>query len=206
MTHETPSAAGSAPANGSPARPHIKIVREQSSWDGWCVHYAGFFDRDAGDKKKTHCDAGVEYATVIKAVDFTYSYSDQERPYESKQAHPCFKREHHLTDGCPQCRFPSRDEIAERRKRIDVQISGIATARHAILKELRRRFKDDRGFGITAPVDISRFCKPQPNYFCGAGVMDCPVCGTGKLQYSRAAYNGHVHARCSTAGCVSWME
>jgi hypothetical protein len=40
-----------------------------------------------------------------------------------------------------------------------------------------------------------------------SGVIDCPVCTTGKVRYSRAgSYNGHVHASCSTAGCVSWME
>lgn len=81
-------------------------------------------------------------------------------------------------------------------------------AREAILQDLRRRWKENRGGfdGVIAPADISRFYKPQTNYFCGAGVMACPICQTGKLKYSRSTYNGHVHARCSTAGCVAWME
>ena len=39
------------------------------------------------------------------------------------------------------------------------------------------------------------------------GVVDCPACG-GKetLHMTHAACNGHVHGRCETAGCVSWME
>lgn len=39
------------------------------------------------------------------------------------------------------------------------------------------------------------------------GKIDCPVCG-GKetLAFRRAGYNGHIHAQCSTDGCVSWME
>jgi hypothetical protein len=45
----------------------------------------------------------------------------------------------------------------------------------------------------------------------GVGEMDCPICcpipGTGgTLQYSVSAYNGYMHARCTTPGCVSWME
>jgi len=38
------------------------------------------------------------------------------------------------------------------------------------------------------------------------GDMDCPACGTGRLRYSVARCNGHVHARCSTENCVSFME
>jgi hypothetical protein len=37
------------------------------------------------------------------------------------------------------------------------------------------------------------------------GEIACPCCG-GTVRYSRAGYNGHVHARCSTEDCVSWME
>lgn len=36
-------------------------------------------------------------------------------------------------------------------------------------------------------------------------VVECPAC-KGHLHLSIAAYNGHVHGRCETDGCVSWME
>lgn len=36
-------------------------------------------------------------------------------------------------------------------------------------------------------------------------VVECPAC-KGRLHLSIAAYNGHVHGTCQTAGCVSWME
>ena len=40
-----------------------------------------------------------------------------------------------------------------------------------------------------------------------AGRIDCPACGGVKtLSFRRAGYNGHIHAHCSTAGCVNWME
>lgn len=38
-----------------------------------------------------------------------------------------------------------------------------------------------------------------------AEVVECPAC-KGRLRLSIAAYNGHVHGHCETAGCVSWME
>lgn len=40
----------------------------------------------------------------------------------------------------------------------------------------------------------------------GIGAIPCPCCESGELRYSVASYNGHMHGRCSTAGCVSWME
>lgn len=40
----------------------------------------------------------------------------------------------------------------------------------------------------------------------GSGEIDCPICKTGKLRFSVARSNGHVHAHCSTRLCMSWME
>lgn len=39
-----------------------------------------------------------------------------------------------------------------------------------------------------------------------AEAIACPVCGSGQLSFTRSGYNGHIHARCSTPSCVSWME
>lgn len=40
-----------------------------------------------------------------------------------------------------------------------------------------------------------------------SGAINCPVCSKpDALAFSRSGYNGHIHARCSTEGCVSWME
>jgi hypothetical protein len=36
-------------------------------------------------------------------------------------------------------------------------------------------------------------------------VVVCPIC-KGMLHLSQSSYNGHVHGRCKTEGCVSWME
>lgn len=36
-------------------------------------------------------------------------------------------------------------------------------------------------------------------------VIECPAC-KGRLHLRQSAYNGHVHGKCETASCVSWME
>lgn len=36
-------------------------------------------------------------------------------------------------------------------------------------------------------------------------VIECPKC-KGRLHLSQSSYNGHVHGRCETEDCVSWME
>ena len=36
-------------------------------------------------------------------------------------------------------------------------------------------------------------------------VIDCPAC-KGRLHLSQSSYNGHVHGKCETENCVSWME
>lgn len=85
----------------------------------------------------------------------------------------------------------------------------IKIARDAILNELYRRFHaNDKSVKALDLDNAHHWWQPtkQKNCFTGAGEMECPVCKTGKLRYSRAAYNGHVHARCSTDGCVAWME
>ena len=38
-----------------------------------------------------------------------------------------------------------------------------------------------------------------------AEVVTCPVCD-GRLHLSQSSYNGHVHGKCETDDCVSWME
>jgi hypothetical protein len=39
-----------------------------------------------------------------------------------------------------------------------------------------------------------------------SGAFECPICKVGKLRYSIAGCNGHIHARCSTDDCICFME
>jgi hypothetical protein len=45
--------------------------------------------------------------------------------------------------------------------------------------------------------------KPAQNIF---EKMKCPCCSEGELHYRIASCNGHIHASCTIAGCVNWME
>jgi hypothetical protein len=36
--------------------------------------------------------------------------------------------------------------------------------------------------------------------------MECPICQKGIIHYSIAGNNGHVWARCSTDGCVRFVQ
>jgi hypothetical protein len=87
---------------------------------------------------------------------------------------------------CSECEIPTEVEadakIAEHEKRF----GGMMTARKAIV--------DDCGGPWKKGGDQKH------------GQLSCPVCTTGVLRYSRAAYNGHIHAQCSTKSCVAWME
>ena len=38
-----------------------------------------------------------------------------------------------------------------------------------------------------------------------AEIVECPAC-KGRLHLAISRRNGHVHGRCETEGCVSWME
>jgi len=98
-------------------------------------------------------------------------------------------------------------ELHHRHDKITKNIRKVAMAREAIVADLYRRFHDhDKAVFPMDSKNEHRWTNPQANYFTGSGNMKCPVCETGNLRYSRAAYNGHIHATCSTEGCVSWME
>jgi hypothetical protein len=99
---------------------------------------------------------------------------------------PCFYEEGEKPrGGCDLALFPTAEETAQRKKEIAKRITDSMIARIAIV-EHAGPWKRGQGAG---------------------GKIDCPVCG-GKetLGYSRAGLNGHVWAKCSTDGCVCWME
>ena len=88
-------------------------------------------------------------------------------------------------------------------------MDNIETARLAIMNELAARAKRESGFNRPVPAHASVVRRTQGNqkhYWCGFGIIPCPVCKTGDLNYSRTANNGHVSASCTTTGCVQWCE
>lgn len=125
------------------------------------------------------CEAGVEYAK-FRRENFNSTFAQQ----------PCF-----LTDKgeskpdalpCEHLRRPTPEEIEAHEGWLKERWSKMVVVMEAINPWRQEHKKAYKG---------------------GAQTIDCPVCGGAKtLSMTIAAVNGHVHARCATEGCVSWME
>lgn len=104
------------------------------------------------------------------------------------EARPCFARQGQpAPGGCPLAQFPTAEELAAEEAALEFRFALIAKARREIVTHLGGPWK--RG---TAGAE---------------GRIDCPVCGAQEaLRFVRSGYNGHIHAVCTTGGCVSWME
>lgn len=88
---------------------------------------------------------------------------------------------------CDRCEFRTPEEIEAEEREHRERFEKIGKARSAIVAHLGGKWK--RG----TPV--------------ASGRIDCPACGTANaLAFSRSGYNGHIHARCATPDCVTWME
>jgi hypothetical protein len=92
---------------------------------------------------------------------------------------PCFPEHAEKAFACKDFALPTKEELEAEKREQRASLERIARARAAILEA---------------------GAKPR-----SAGQLPCPVCERGTLSWSMAS-NGHVHARCTTAGCVSWME
>ena len=102
------------------------------------------------------------------------------------ETRPCFSKPGDAPKpGCDLVQLPTPEELAADEAEMRERLEKIGKARQAIVSACGGPWK-----------------KGKPSI---VGAIDCPNCG-GKLNYSRAGYNGHVHARCATPGCVSWME
>jgi hypothetical protein len=88
---------------------------------------------------------------------------------------------------CEKAVYPTPAEMEAEDKAIAEMFVNIGKAREAIVESLGGKWK--RGMSGSS------------------GAIDCPVCsGQKTLRFSRSGYNGHIHAGCSTDGCVRWME
>jgi len=59
---------------------------------------------------------------------------------------------------------------------------------------------------LVGPVVAAWRTWTKKNRVAKQEVIDCPTKCGGKLHLSQAALNGHVCGKCTTEGCVSWME
>jgi hypothetical protein len=123
------------------------------------------------------CKAGVEYAKVGKIVAVIEGNEKRD------DARPCVNG-HLMPDAlerCPKWLRKTREQ---------------GVKRYEDMRESHRRMC------LVGPV-VAEWRKKPPKG--KSEVIECPACN-GRLHLSQAAYNGHVHGQCETAGCVSWME
>lgn len=83
------------------------------------------------------------------------------------------------TAPCPKLEYPTPEEVAREEAESAVKFEKIITARAAIVAHAKDH--------------------PEDN------TIPCPACKKGVLCHAVHS-NGHVHAKCSTDGCVCWME
>lgn len=118
--------------------------------------------------------------TINDACEAGVNYKSQQAGDEYLfKSLPCWKSNNCNT--CDKAQFPTEQEVKEKEGQLLERIKNLGIARIAIIEHLGDRKH-------------------------GSGHLPCPVCSTGELHYSRAAYNGHIHASCTTTKCVSWME
>lgn len=129
-----------------------------------------------------HYRAMSEHKTC--AVGVAYA-AFQGVPFDQR---PCFcENGQQPPGGCEHAQFPTAEELASEEAEIQERCANIGKARQAIVAHLGGPWK-----------------KGTPG---AGGAIDCPVCqGVKSLRFSRAGYNGHIAARCSTVNCVNWME
>ena len=99
---------------------------------------------------------------------------------------PCFKDEQSPVQ-CSQAKFPTPEEAAAEVEESDRQLEAVMKARTACAEDAARH-----GWG--------------KGKVAGAAIIKCPICREGSLRYTVASVNGHIHGKCSTPDCVSWME
>jgi hypothetical protein len=123
----------------------------------------------------TKCRAGVNIRELVGGSDFGWA-----------SRLPCLLSDApYCTTPCDKRQMPTRDEAEAEVKKHDELFERTMLAIHSAKADAKAN-----GYGVGA---------------AGRGEVDCPLCSDGKIRYSVAGVNGHMHAAC-TNGCTSWME
>jgi len=119
-----------------------------------------------------HYRAMSDHDTCSAAVSY-----DSLKPVDHDKC-PCFRRSDDSgpRTGCDKMEYPTPEQIAEYEKEIAARVERMVIARTAIVEACGGPWK-----------------KGTPGK---QGAIKCPCCESGTLQFSRAGYNGHVHAAC----------
>lgn len=131
-----------------------------------------------------HYRAMSEHKTCSAGVAYETFQGTEFQPFDKR---PCFSDDGQPRLGCDLVQMPTPEEIAAGDAWVKTRWENISKARAAIVADCGGPWKK----GVAG----------------AQGQIDCPVCnGVKSLRYTRAGYNGHVHAACGTVDCVSWVE
>lgn len=115
-------------------------------------------------------------------------YSDVtiERPFGGL---PCLEK-NQLSGVCKKFQLPTPEEVEQAARAADEYIKAflenMQIVRPAIVQHIEANGWEKRGIQSHIP---------------------CPICKIGTVNYTYAGnYNRHIHAQCTTDGCVGWME
>jgi hypothetical protein len=156
---------------------------------GTCKHYDGNVGTPNRDKL-AKCKVGVIYLEVARPLnDEDRAWHNENYPRSDPTWTGIYKRlpchaENGLQANCSQYCEPAAEELAEQDKLISKMFTDMMTVR----KQITDYIKENK---------LPRGC---------SGKLPCPICETGEVLWSRASYNSHIHAQCTTVGCVQWME
>lgn len=149
---------------------------------GTCMHFNGV--------QNDMCSRGVSYRInwpnsplpCIKQIH----YSERGGTYLKPGEQPAETKPYPGADKAKPC--PHYQEPTDEQVQADREKTAAALARHLLAAEVAAEWRVNP--------------KPERDRY---DVVECPVC-SGRLHLSQSAYNGHVHGRCETESCVSWME
>lgn len=158
---------------------------------GTCIHFTGLWGR------KPTCSAGVEYAKAFDSsrpglmlrmpcVELHERPASRPGTYikagEATQLVPVDRRGEAVI-ACPHRVEPTDEQIQRDREETDAYMAKIKA-------------------GLAAAAQWRVRPKPAEDR---REVIECPAC-KGRLHLAQSAYNGHVQAKCATAGCIEWLE
>lgn len=141
-----------------------------------CIHYTGCLN-----PRSPTCKAGVNYREHAGGDGFGWV-----------KRLPCFKLENGDPAAVVKCDLyqePTAEQIAAHEAEVQAAIAKLMTAYTGKVREWREANKWDR-----------------KNPKAATGKVPCEACGKGEIHLTMAAYNGHVWGKCTTEGCISWME
>jgi hypothetical protein len=157
---------------------------------GTCIHYTGLFSHER------KCKAGVEYDVAFGKQPGVFL----RMPCVDAIERPLHRRGTYVKAGEPSY-LEQVDRKGEQRIPCDLRLEPTDEQ----VEQDRRASDDHYQKTVTAIKVASNWrVKPKPTQD-RREVVECPVCN-GKLHLFQSSYNGHVHGKCETAECVSWME